>query len=349
MPTPVAGDVLRFIRRYSDRPASEAQFNSLALRVFLFQFENNTFYRRFCEMEGVNPQNLKNWKRIPAMPASAFKELALTTFPVRKRKRVFKTSGTTAEKRGRHYFETLALYDASILPSFKKRVLKGGGFSFYFLMATDREAPDSSLSYMMGFVNRRLNKGKGRFYVKKKRPQYEALARDLKNERKKVLLLTTAFALKGFLEYLEEKNLRLQLKPESRLMETGGFKGRVREVSKAELYRMSRERLGVFDFVSEYGMTELSSQYYSANGGPFRSPSCMRAMAVDPKTGKECRKGQAGLLKHVDLANVGSVMAVQTEDLGRMIDGGFEVLGRTSGSESRGCSLSYERFLRSSH
>ncbi len=348
MPTPVAGDVLRFIRCYSAKPASDSEFTVLATRVFRFQFENNTPYRRFCEMEGMTPDKLTSWKDVPAMPAAAFKELTLTTFPRIKKKKVFKTSGTTSEKRGAHYFETLELYEASILPPFEKHVLRTDAYVFYILMPSAREAPDSSLSFMLKIVNRHFGRGKGRFYIQRGRPQFESLARDLGKERKKALLLATAFALKGFLDHLEEKNLHLRLQPGSRLMETGGFKGRAREVSKAELYRLCRERLGIRDFVSEYGMTELSSQYYSRNGGPFMAPAWMRAVVMDPQTGKECRSGRLGLLKHVDLANTGSVMAVQTEDLGRMKGKGFEVVGRSRGSEARGCSLSYERFLRDS-
>ena len=348
MTAPIAGDVLRFIRRYSTKPASESKFTGLAERVFRFQFENNRFYRRFCEMEGVTPATLKTWKDIPAMPAAAFKELMLTSFPVSKKKKVFKTSGTTQEKTGAHYFKTLELYDVSILSPFKKHVLQGGPYAFYFLMPTAVEAPNSSLSHMMKVVNTHFAGGKGRFYVRKGKPQFKMLALDLKKERKSALLLTTAFALKGFLEYLEEEKIGLCLPKGSRLMETGGFKGRTREVSKETLYRLCRARLGLKEFVSEYGMTELSSQYYSRNNGSFASPAWMRAIVMDPQTGKECRKGRPGLLKHVDLANIGSVMAVQTEDLGCAKGNGFELLGRAHRSEARGCSLSYEKFLRSS-
>ncbi len=357
MHAPVTGEVLCFIRRHGSAPASGSEFNSLALRLFAFQFEKNVLYRRFCQMEGVLPSTLKDWKEIPAMPAAAFKELVLTTFSSRKKKRVFRTSGTTfrevqggAAIRGAHYYETLAVYDASILKPFQKQVLLGGVFAFYFLMPSAADAPDSSLSYMMDVVNRVFARGRGRFYVRKGKPDFAAMLQDLIKERRKVLILSTAFALKGFLDHLEEKNAFLKLKLGSRLMETGGFKGRTHEIPKKTLYRLCAKRLGipVKNCVSEYGMTELSSQYYSTGGGSFTAPAWMRPMVIDPRTGKECAHGHTGLLKHVDLANVGSVMAVQTEDVGRMRGKGFEVLGRALGSEARGCSLTYERFLRSS-
>lgn len=354
MSTPVAGDVLRFIRRYSTKPAPDSAFETLAARVFRFQFEKNVLYRRFCEMEGATPDKIKTWKDIPAMPATAFKELTLTSFPRTRKTKIFKTSGTTlrqgqnsaSEKRGAHYFETLKVYDAAILPPFRKHVLKRGSYVFYILISPALEASHSSLSYMMKVVNGKFAHGKSRFYVRQGKPLFKVLAQDLRDEPKRVLFLTTAFALKGFLDYLKEEKIHLCLPSGSRLMETGGFKGRVRELSKRELYRLCRVRLGIKDFVSEYGMTELSSQYYSRNGGPFAAPAWMRAVVMDPYTGKESRSGRVGFLKHVDLANIGSVVAVQTEDLGRMKGKGFEVIGRARGSEARGCSLSYESFLK---
>lgn len=369
MHAPLEREILRFMRRYPAGSSPEKSFNDLALKVFGFQFERNTLYRRFCEMEGLSPGRVRSWEEIPPMPALAFKELVLTSFPARKKVKVFKTSGTTFRQArakaagssagsgpGAHYFGTLALYEASIVPTFERHVLTpsavktpaDGAFSFYFLMPTAADAPDSSLSYMMEVVNNRFARKKGRFYVRRDRPDFAALERDLKKERKKTLLLATAFALKGFLDYLKERNVRLKLSWGSRVMETGGFKGKTREVSKKELYRLCGERLGISknNRVSEYGMTELSSQYYSRGGGPFTGPAWLRALVIDPATGRECRRGRIGVLKHVDLANLGSVAAVQTEDLGRAKGRGFELLGRAKDSEVRGCSLTYERFLK---
>jgi hypothetical protein len=204
---------------------------------------------------------------------------------------------------------------------------------------------------MMDLVNRRFAKNRGRFYVERATPRFDALLKDLRRPRKKVLLLATAFALKAFLDHMARDRIRLVLPAGSRLMETGGFKGRVTEISKPSLYRLCARRLGIrrTHCVGEYGMTELSSQYYSRARGPFVGPAWLRAVVVDPRDGQECPRGRAGLLKHVDLANLGSVMAVQTEDLGRAEPGGgFELLGRAKDSQARGCSLTYERFLRSS-
>ena len=161
------------------------------------------------------------------------------------------------------------------------------------------------------------------------------------------MILATAFSLKGFLNYLKDKKISLKLPGGSRLMETGGFKGRVKAVSKRALYAECEKRLGIkgeFCF-SEYGMTELSSQFYAPASGIFKGPSWVRTLVIDPRTGKEAKRGEPGLLRHFDLANRGSVLAIQTEDLGRAKGGGFELLGRAPGADLRGCSLNYEKFL----
>lgn len=350
-------EILRFMKKYArSSEAPDAAFNALALKLFEHQFRMNRAYRRFCALENKSPSNVKHWKDIPAMPALGFKELVLASFPPMKRVRVFHTSGTTHETKGAHFFDTLALYRHSLTAGFERFMLApsatkkpaDGAFSFYFLMPSAENAPYSSLSYMMGEVNRRFARGRGRFFVKKGLPKYADLAGALKKEKKKILLCATAFALKGFLDHLKDKKTALRLPAGSRLMETGGFKGRTKEISKERLYSECTERLGIprKECVSEYGMTELSSQMYAAALGDFRGPAWLRTVVIDPGTGKEAKKGTAGLLRHVDLANRGSVIAVQTEDLGRRTASGLRLLGRATDAEVRGCSLHYEEFVR---
>jgi hypothetical protein len=299
-------------------------------------------------MEGRGPRNVRSWKEIPAMPAVGFKELVLSTFPIKKAVKVFKTSGTTGEVHGAHFFDTLKLYEAALVPSFKEILLPDlPKMKLFFLMASPNEAPNSSLSYMMGVVNRRFSSGKGRFYFRKGEPLLRELARDLRKASEPVMLLATAFSLKGFLDHLKAKKISLRLPAGSRLMETGGFKGRTKSVSKKSLYAECEKRLGIkreFCF-SEYGMTELSSQFYANSSGIFKGPAWMRTLVIDPRTGREAKRGRIGLLRHFDLANRGSVLAVQTEDLGCARNGGFELLGRAPGADLRGCSLTYEKFL----
>lgn len=282
------------------------------------------------------------------MPTDGFKELVLATFPVKKAVRIFRTSGTTRESKGAHFFDTLKLYEAAILPNFEQYILSDRKKRrFFFLTSSPDEARDSSLSYMMGAVNRHFSKPEGTFYVRGGKILSERLARDLRNEKGPVVILATAFSLQIFLESLKSKKLALQLVSGSRLMETGGFKGKAKQISKTALYKECRERLGIRPecCVSEYGMTELSSQFYSVNRQPFQGPAWTRTLVIDPATGKEAKKGEKGLLRHFDLANLGSVMAIQTEDVGIARDGGFELLGRAPEADIRGCSMTYEEFL----
>ncbi len=364
-------EILAFIKKSGRSHDPGSGFERLALRIFGYQFRRNENYQKFCLSEGKTPKEVTHWREIPAMPTAGFKELVLSTFPLKECVKIFKTSGTTegdapatkasagAPLRGAHFFDTLTLYEASILPPFKKYLMpETQGFSFFFLTSSPQDSSDSSLCHMMGVVNSSFTKNKGRFYVQKGILQYEALARDLKSVRKVAFLLATAFSLKSFLDYLRSEKIFIDLPKGSRLMETGGFKGRTREVSKPKFYAECQARLSIpREFcVSEYGMTELSSQFYDTTlrdkvlgvkRRPFKEgPAWIRTRVVDPRTNQEAKKGSAGILRHFDLTNRGSVMAVQTEDMGRAVGDGFELLGRAPESELRGCSLSYEDFLR---
>jgi hypothetical protein len=160
-------------------------------------------------------------------------------------------------------------------------------------------------------------------------------------------MLGTAFSFVHLLDHLAEKKLRFKLPPGSRVMETGGYKNRSRNLPKSELHALITERLGVSsaDILCEYGMSELSSQAYDAAGGmnggarPFRFPLWARAQIISPETGREVREGETGLVRVFDLANVFSALAIQTEDLAVRRGEGFELIGRAELAEPRGCSL----------
>lgn len=320
-------------------------FEELALEVFAFQRASNPIYRAYCDRQPP----VKSWREIPAVPTSAFKELAIACFPVGEAVAVFHTSGTTQAKAGKHYFKTLELYDAASVPNFREHVLVGqasrlsmkkGGApkrdrrdacpTTLILMPSPAEMPHSSLSHMLGVV---APNGE---YV-----SVEDLAGRLGRVEQPVLLLGTAFHFVNFFD----QNLTCKLPAGSRAMETGGFKGRSREVSKAELYRLFHDRLGITEVVNEYGMTELSTQFYDERPGSNVKdvPAWARVLIIDPQTGREAAPGQRGLIRVFDLANLWSSLCIQTEDLGvAHADGRFEVLGRVAGAEVRGCSLNAE-------
>ena len=170
-----------------------------------------------------------------------------------------------------------------------------------------------------------------------------------------VCILGTAFALVHWLDALREAGTRFRLPAGSRLMDTGGFKGRSREVTREELYGAVEDRLGIPPAwcVNEYGMTEMSSQFYDGVAGAAPAPAdrlhagppWVRTQATDPETLRPLPHGEVGVLRHFDLANLSSVMAIQTADLGITSPDGFRVLGRARGAEARGCSLAMDDLL----
>ncbi len=281
-------------------------FGSLALAVYAFQRAHNIPYRAFCGERVV-----ASWREIPAVPTRAFKDAAIACFPVEEAVAEFHTSGTTQQLAGKHYFLTLELYDAVIRATFPVKLP---------VISLVPENPHSSLAYMIQKVGGR--------YVE--RP--EAVAEP-------VCLIGTAFHFVNLLD----TGFALRLPPGSYVMETGGFKGRSREVAKPELYRLIRERFGVQRIINEYGMTELSSQFYSEENARKTMPAWTRVVVIDPQTGKEAPTGKPGLLRIHDLANLWSAACIQTEDWGvAHADGTFEILGRATGAEPRGCSLNAE-------
>jgi hypothetical protein len=349
--------------RERDWKPDEARFAALALELFAFQFERCPAYARFCRACGATPAQVASWREIPAVPTGAFKEVALRSFPEELEAHVFRTSGTSTETRGALHLDTLAVYEASLRASFERWMLPDLGederVRMRVLAPSPAEAPDSSLSHMFGCVlDARGDAGSG-FDVVGGRLDVEGLVGRLAQACTRgvpVSLCGTAFAFVALLDALAARGERPVLPPGSRVMETGGFKGRARELSRAELHD-AFERLGVAAprVVNQYGMTELASQFYDSvlrePTAPRRkvAPPWTRVRVLDPESGEETATGAVGRIAVLDLANTGSVLAVQTADLGRRLDDGpddgFEVLGREPGAEARGCSLAAEAML----
>ena len=357
-------------------------FAELALEVFAFQCANNPIYRAYCERQ---PAPVRSWKAIPAVPTSAFKDFPIACFPLPEAVAEFHTSGTTREKAGKHYFKTLELYEAAIRPNFEQHLLVGpaspstllgtlslskGRLSIVDTGVTEvdrrdacptslpvlaltpspKEAPHSSLAHMLGVVGG----SDCEFFVEQDTLLLERLTHrlcEMQWANQPVLLLGTAFAFVHLFDHLG--NTRFELPEGSRAMETGGFKGRSRAVTKPELYQLFTRQLGIpaHRIVNEYGMTELSTQFYDAtlrHGSPTDHkdvPPWSRILIMDPRTGQESPLGERGLIRVFDLANLWSCQCIQTEDLGiAHADGTFEVLGRAENAEVRGCSLNAESF-----
>lgn len=343
--------------REDDWRQDDARFAAAALELFAFQFDHCAPYRRFCQGRGVDPGRLDDWRRIPAVPTGAFKELALTCFPRERAVHVFRTSGTSLSARGALYLDTLAPYEASLLGSFRRFLLpdlaRGERARILVLAPSRASAPDSSLSHMFDVALRELGDDRGGFLVEGDRLDSRGLRDALAEcapDGPPLLLAGTAFAFVHLLDALDAEDVRLALPARTRIMETGGFKGRAREEPRDRLYQRIGERLGVPPerVVNQYGMTELASQFYDsvliAPGRPRckQGPPWARVRILDPRSGEPAEKG---VIHVYDLANTGSLLALQTADLGRALPEGFEVLGREPGAEARGCSIAIDELL----
>ncbi|MFQ5512831.1 MAG: long-chain fatty acid--CoA ligase [Myxococcota bacterium] len=344
-----------WIREGAEGPLDEPRFEALALALFAYQHEHNAPYRRLCETVGIDdPRRVECWQDIPAVPTGAFKEARLACFPPDRRLRVFRTSGSTTERRGELHLDTLDLYEASLRSTFGQYVLGGPSRMRILVLAPPaEEAPDSSLSHMFHIACRDLGTAASRFYVRGHGWDPDALIGDLAEVDESVALVGTAFAFVHLLDELEARGLRLTLPVGSRAMETGGFKGRSRELSREELHGGIAKALGLprHAIVNQYGMCELASQFYEPSlllghvTTVKRVPPWVRTRVVDAATLQDRPRGEPGVLVHYDLANTGSVLAVQTSDLGRRRDDGFEILGRLPGAEQRGCSIAADALL----
>ncbi len=356
--------VLEFIGRGVGAPAAEGDFERLALEVFAYQFAENEPYRRYCERRGRTPDVVTRWTEIPAVPTAAFKAAPLVCGDAEEAEIVFRTSGTTAgaEKRGAHYVRDLKLYEASALPNFRAHVLpEDAHLPMLILGPTLEGEPDSSLTWMLELVRRELGANSSSHFVDEGGLQVAELEDTLaasESGGKPVALLGTAVAFAHLLEALEKRGRRVRLPPGSRAMETGGPKRLGRELARDELYGMLVERLGLSEFycVAEYGMTEMCSQFYdnvlrerACGRAPLVRhkvvPPWVRTQVVDAEALEPGPEGRVGLLKHLDLANLDSVMAIQTDDLGVAGAGGFELMGRAAGAELRGCSIAMDQWL----
>jgi hypothetical protein len=346
------------------QPLPDDEFNRIALRVFAHQFRLNAPYAAFCNRRGLTPDTVKHWTDVPAVPTAAFKEVALVAGDAKDAEAVFRTSGTTrgAEKRGVHYVLDVSIYHFSLIPNFAGCLLPDGAeLPMLSLVPPASELPDSSLSHMVTVVGERLGAhGTTCCTTASDGIDDERLAHELRaaeRARRPVCLLGTSFAFVHWLDRLQASGDRFTLPHGSRLMDTGGYKGRSREVGEDEMRSLYSAILGIpaSYCVNEYGMTELCSQFYDSSlrdavKGRIAErrkivPPWVRTRVVDPETLQPVRDGDVGILQHFDLANLNSVMAVQTEDLGVAVPGGFRLLGRAPGATPRGCSIAMDILL----
>ncbi|WP_417443537.1 acyl transferase [Joostella sp.] len=311
---------------------TNADFDEVALNVFGFQYENNPVYREFCNYLHRNPNNVNAIDQIPFLPIEFFKshEILSTQSPL---EITFTSSGTTGSLTSKHLVTDLTVYEES----FRK------GFSFFYgnikdytvlaLLPAYLERTGSSLIYMVNDMIEQSEAPESGFYL----DNLEELAQHLKTldaQGKKVLLIGVSFAL---LDLVEAYDFNLK---NTIVMETGGMKGRRKEMIREELHSVLSKGFGVNKIHSEYGMTELLSQGYSKGNGVFECPPWMDIIIRDTEDALTIfEDGKSGGINVIDLANINSCSFIATQDLGRKKGKEFEVLGRFDHSDIRGCNL----------
>ena len=338
-------------------------FEREALSVFAYQFARNVPYRRYCERRDRTPATVTHWRDIPAVSTTAFKVVDLVCGPP---ERVFQTSGTTrgATMRGRHGVPSLALYRAAALAHFATCVAPDGMRGPVMALApaaTDR--PESSLAQMIEWIGAAYGHGSATWYVGPGGLDEQRLRQELAAAAAAgtpVYLIGITQAFENLFARWRSTGTTVRLPYGSRIIDTGGHKSvgngtPARPLSRPGFVAACWRFLNVpgYHCINEYGMTELCSQLYdnvlrervAGRLVPryLIAPRWMRTVVVDPETLEESPRGSVGLLCHYDLANCGSVLAVQTEDLGVAVDEGIELRGRLRGAEPRGCALLLEQ------
>ena len=349
--------VLRFIG------TGEGDFDALALSVFEHQFDSVLPYQRHCQRRGVTRASVRNWREIPPVPVLAFKETELCCkWP----ERVFLTTGTSrgAEKRGRHMLPDLRLYRASAIAGLRRFLLPDHErMRIVSLIPSAPEAPESSLAQMVAWAIEELGEPDSVHAVSSAGIDYRACVEALhlsEHSGTPLCLMTTTAALIQLIDYCSDRRLAFRLPHGCRVMDTGGSKGAPRALSRRGLLQACWNTFAFPGYfcVNEYGMAELSSQFYdnvicNRVRGHFAprfltGPPWARVRVLDPVTLDDVPEGDPGLLCLYDLANAGTAVAVLTEDIGCLTGEGFEVRGRARGAEPRGCSLSVEEWQRAS-
>jgi hypothetical protein len=350
-----------FVRAFEDASAPPEPFDRLACDVARFQGAHVDGYARLCKARGVNLAAITRAGEAPAVPTDAFKLARVAAFPEADARAIFRTSGTTIGARGIHAMRDVGTYDAAAL-AFGRAALAHdlpARVPVLVLGLSPDDAPDSSLGHMTSLFARELGTPAtfAETYFVDKDGVIDLDAFDGRVARalvaqQPVLVLGTSFAFVHFLDALGDDTFRLP--PKSRVMQTGGFKGKAREVPAAALRRdLARVfHLPETALVAEYGMTELSSQFYewtlrdpASRHGVYREPPWARVVPVDPETLEPVPEGEIGVARIEDLMNVDSAFAVLAADRVRRVGGGFELLGRAPGAPPRGCSIAIDEML----
>ncbi|MBJ7880094.1 LuxE/PaaK family acyltransferase [Gelidibacter salicanalis] len=309
------------------------QFESVCLEVFRYQFENNSVYRSFCDLLYIHPSDVTKIENIPFLPIQFFKshDVLSSAQPVEK---VFTSSGTTGAITSKHQVTDIAVYKESFRRAFSHFYGAIEDYVVLALLPSYLERDGSSLIYMVDDLIKQSRQLASGFYLDNLSELKDILI-SLDAQGKKVLLIGVSFALLDLVELYQ-----FQLK-NTIIMETGGMKGRRKELIREELHDILQKGFGVTAIHSEYGMTELLSQAYSKGQGIFECPKWMQVLTRDPEDALTILpKNKTGGINVIDLANINSCAFIATQDLGKLLPGNrFEIIGRFDNSDIRGCNL----------
>ncbi|MEZ4797221.1 MAG: acyl transferase [Flavobacteriaceae bacterium] len=312
---------------------NDTNFQELALQIFNYQFNQNKVYRSFCDLLNIHPSDVQQISEIPFLPIQFFKshKVLSSQNPI---EQTFSSSGTTGSVTSKHYVTDLEIYKQSFRKGFHSFYGNIKDYVILALLPSYLEREGSSLIYMVNDMITQSNHPESGFYLDDFKTLSETLI-ELDKSNKNVLLIGVSFAL---LDLVERYQFNLQ---NTIIMETGGMKGRRKELVRAELHHILKQGFGVKNIYSEYGMTELLSQAYSNGNGIFKCPSWMKVLTRDTEDALTIQQqGKTGGINIIDLANINSCSFIATQDLGKVYsDGSFEVVGRFDNSDIRGCNL----------
>lgn len=311
-------------------------FKNTALESFKFQAENNAVYHNYLKLLNINPNQISNVSQIPFLPISFFKTKIVVTGKIDSNTIVFSSSRTTGAEPSLHYVNDISLYEKAFTQTFNQFYSNADQWCILALLPSYLEREGSSLVYMCQHLIERTGKKNSGFYLNDFRKLADTI---IVNEQKgiKTLLIGVSFAL---LDFAHKHPMPLK---NTIIMETGGMKGRRKEMIRQELHTILMEAFQLNAIHSEYGMTELLSQAYSSGNGIFKCPPWMKVFVRDSNDPlSESKPGQGGI-NIIDLANINSCSFIATQDIGRVhADGTFEILGRFDNAEVRGCNLLIE-------
>ena len=313
--------------------SNQKQFEKIALKIFRYQYEHNSVYREFCDLLHTQVQKVKTLQQIPFLPIQFFKSHAIVSNN-QAIQATFSSSGTTGMMTSKHLVTDTSLYEDSYRKGFSQFYGNIENYVVLALLPSYLEREGSSLIYMVEDLIQLSNQPESGFYLNNHDELIEKLIA-LDNAGQNVILIGVTYAL---LDLIEKRKFQLQ---NTIIMETGGMKGKRKEMIREELHQQLCAGFGVSSIHSEYGMTELLSQAYSLGEGVFECPSWMHVLIRDTEDALSyVSNGKTGGINVIDLANINSCSFIATQDLGKKYpNNSFEVLGRFDHSDIRGCNL----------